>query len=147
MRERESERARERERERERESNRPAAASRQKGVLPSRLIAAVVANSWVRLCLCLACRVCALRKADPDAGPLFVKMLTLSVQLLQSAELAERAVNGVWFAVECTVQGPSAMVGPAAMELGIVELAASQLRKLGTASDLLVRPDRSLCMF
>ena len=74
-------------------------------------------------------------------------MLTLSVQLLQSAELAERAVNGVWLAVEHSVQGPSAMVGPAAMELGIVELAASQLRKLGTASDLLVRPDRSLCLF
>ena len=74
-------------------------------------------------------------------------MLTLSVQLLQSAELAERAVNGVWLAVDHSVQGPPAMVGPAAMELGIVELAASQLRKLGTASDLLVRPDRSLCLF
>jgi hypothetical protein len=84
-----------------------------------------------------------LRKADPDAGPLHVKMLTVSVQLLQSAELPERAVNGVWHAVEHAVSGPPATVGPAALELGVFELAASQLRKLGTAADLVVRPDRS----
>jgi hypothetical protein len=92
--------------------------------------------------LCVACRVGALRKADPDARPLFVKILTLSVQLLQSAELAERAVNGVWLTIEHIFQGPPAL-GPAGLELGVVELAASQLRKLGTAADLLVRPDRS----
>jgi len=95
----------------------------------------------------LACRVCALRRAEPDAGSLFVKILTLSVKLLQSAELAECAVDGVWYAAENGLEGPAAMVGPAAMELGVVELAASQLRKLGTGADLLVRPDRSPRMF
>jgi hypothetical protein len=91
----------------------------------------------------LAYRVGALRNADPDAGPLFVKMMELSVELLQSAELSERAVSGVWMAVGYTLLIPSAVVGPAAMELGVVELAASQLHKLGTAADLLVRPDHS----
>ena len=70
-------------------------------------------------------------------------MLTLSVQLLQSAELMERPVNGVWRTIEISLHGPPAMVGPAALELGVVELAASQLRKLGTGADLLVRPDQS----
>jgi hypothetical protein len=101
-------------------------------------------GSW-GLCVA-ACRVCALRKADPDAGPLFVKMMTLCVQLLQSAELTERAVNGVWATLQYSLQGPPAMVCPAALELGVVELAASQLHKLGTAADLLVRPDHSTHM-
>ena len=91
----------------------------------------------------LANRVGALRNADPDAGPLFVKMMELSVKLLQSAELSERAVSGVWMTVAYTLLVPSAVVRPAAMELGVVELAASQLRKLGTPADLLVRPDYS----
>ena len=74
-------------------------------------------------------------------------MLMLSVQLLQSAELPERAVNGVWRTVDLVFQAAvaecSATVGPVALELGVVELAASQLHKLGTAADLLVRPDSS----
>jgi len=70
-------------------------------------------------------------------------MMKLCVELLQSAELAERAVNGVWMAIEHSVQGPPSAVGPAALELGVVELASSQLRKLGTGTDLLVRPDHS----
>jgi hypothetical protein len=102
----------------------------------------MVADTGVASCLC---RVCALRKRDPDAGPLFVKMLMLSVQLLQSAELPERVVNGVWRTVEHAVQ--TGTVGPAALELGVVELAASQLRKLGTAADLLVRHECSMRMF
>ena len=105
---------------------------------PSRLIAA---DTWARSCMC---RVCALRKADPEAGPLFVKMMGLLVQLLQSSsELTQRAVNGVWEAVKDTLQGPPAVVRTAALELGVVELAASQLRQIGTRADLLVRPDRS----
>jgi hypothetical protein len=95
----------------------------------------------------LAYRVGALRKTNPDAGPLFIKMMELFVQLLQSAELADRAVNAVWLAVAYTLHGSPAMVGPAALELGVVELGASQLRKLGTAADLLVRPDCSTRMF
>ena len=108
----------------------------------------MVADTGVASCLC---RVCALRKRDPEAGPLFVKMLMLSVQLLQSAELPERAVNGVWRTVDLVFQAAvaecSATVGPAALELGVVELAASQLRKLGTAADLLVRHECSMRMF
>ena len=86
-------------------------------------------------------------RRNQEASQLAAERSSLEAEGARAAELVERAVNGVWKTIECTVQGPPAMVGPAAMELGVVELAASQLRKLGTASDLLVRPDHSLCMF
>eukprot|EP01043_Picozoa_sp_COSAG02_P038772 COSAG02_NODE_3014_length_7551_cov_83.019995_6_plen_68_part_00 len=48
-------------------------------------------------------------------------------------------VNGTWLAVEHLVQCSPALTGPAALELGFAELASSQLHKLGTAAEWLVR--------
>ena len=48
-------------------------------------------------------------------------------------------VNGAWLAVDHLVQCTPALTGPAALELGFAELASSQLHKLGTAAEWLVR--------
>ena len=79
------------------------------------------------------------RKTDPTLGPHFVKLLTLCAELLRSAEVPDGMVNGTWLAVEHLVQCSPALTGPAALELGFAELASSQLHKLGTAAEWLVR--------
>ena len=79
------------------------------------------------------------RKADATFGPRCVKLLTLCAELLRSAEVPDGMVNGTWVAVEHLVQCSPALTGPAALELGFAELTSSQLHKLGTAAEWLVR--------
>ena len=59
--------------------------------------------------------------------------------MLRSAEVPDGMVNGTWLAVDHLVQCSPALTGPVALELGFAELASSQLRKLGTAAEWLVR--------
>ena len=79
------------------------------------------------------------RKTDPTLGPHFVKLLTLCAELLWSTEVPDGMTNGTWMAVAHLVECSPALTGPAALELGFAELASSQLHKLGTAADWLVR--------
>ena len=101
-----------------------------------RLVSSVVAAFEP---LCSAHRACGHRSTDATLGPLFVKLLTLCAELLRSTEVPDAMVNGIWQAVEHLVQCAPALTGPAALELGFAELASSQLRKLGTAAEWLVR--------
>ena len=96
------------------------------------LLAMVLTLSSVR-------RACRHRKSDATLGPHFVKLLTFFAELLRSAELPDRLVNGVWKAAENLVQCSPALTRPAALELGFAELASSHLHELGTAAEWLVR--------
>ena len=88
---------------------------------------------------CSAHRARGYRRTDATLGPLFVKLLTLCAELLRSTEVPDGMVNGAWLAVDHLVQCTPALTGPAALELGFAELASSQLQKLGTAAEWLVR--------
>ena len=63
------------------------------------------------------------------------QMLTLLVELLRSGELPELAIGGAWHGVyQCLFGRPG--LGSAAMELGIIDLAAEHLRAIGSAADV-----------
>ena len=63
-----------------------------------------------------------------------LQMLTLLIELLRSGELPELAIDGAWFGVnQCLAMRPG--LGPAAMELGVIELAAEHLRAIGSPAD------------
>ena len=73
------------------------------------------------------------KKMPSDDVPL--QMLTLLVELLRSGELPELAIDGAWFGVnQCLAMRPG--LGPAAMELGVIELAADHCRAIGSAADM-----------
>ena len=62
------------------------------------------------------------------------QMQTLLVELLRSGELPELTIGGAWRGVECCVAGRPGL-GAAAMELGVIELAAEHLRAIGSPAD------------
>ena len=63
------------------------------------------------------------------------QMLTLLVELLRSGELFELAIGGAWSGVNNCLWGRPGL-GAAAMELGVIELAAEHLRAIGSAADM-----------
>ena len=63
------------------------------------------------------------------------QMLTLLVDLLRSGGLPELAIGGAWYGVfQCLSGRPG--LGPAAMELGLIDLAAEHLRAIGSPADV-----------
>ena len=68
------------------------------------------------------------------------QMLTLLTELLRSKELlqtrGELAIGGAWCAVShCLGNRPS--LGPTAISLGLIDLAAGHLREIGSPADML----------
>ena len=63
------------------------------------------------------------------------KMLTLLVELLRSGELPELAIGGAWYGLETCLTGRPGL-GPAAMELGLIDLAAEHCRAIGSPADV-----------
>ena len=63
------------------------------------------------------------------------QMVTLLVELLQSGELPELAIGGAWSGVHNCLMGRPGL-GPMAMELGVIELAAKHLRAIGSPADI-----------
>jgi hypothetical protein len=63
------------------------------------------------------------------------QMLTLLVELLRSGELQGLAIGGAWRSVEGCLTGRPGL-GPAAMELGLIDLAAEHCRTVGSAADM-----------
>ena len=63
------------------------------------------------------------------------QMLTLLVELIRSGELPELLIGGAWKAAESCLMGRPGLA-PAAMELGMIELAAEHLRSIGSAAEV-----------
>ena len=63
------------------------------------------------------------------------QMTTLLVELLQSGELPKLAIGGAWSGLNNCLWGRPGL-GPLAMELGLIELAAEHLRAIGSAADI-----------
>eukprot|EP01043_Picozoa_sp_COSAG02_P000754 COSAG02_NODE_14_length_56855_cov_512.793661_35_plen_399_part_00 len=63
------------------------------------------------------------------------QLLTLSIELLRSRELPELAIEGAWTCVRYGVEGRPG-VASVAMELGLFDLAAEDLRALGSPADV-----------
>jgi hypothetical protein len=74
------------------------------------------------------------KKMPSDAVP--TRMLMLLVELLKSGELPELAIGGAWAALQgCPIARSS--VGLAAVECGMIELAAAHLNAIGSPADWL----------
>eukprot|EP01046_Picozoa_sp_COSAG06_P001050 COSAG06_NODE_31_length_31488_cov_60.882793_35_plen_433_part_00 len=63
------------------------------------------------------------------------QMLKLLVELLRSGELPELAIGGAWMAAWCCLMGRPG-VGPLAMELGLIELAAEHVRAIRSLGEV-----------
>ena len=63
------------------------------------------------------------------------QMLTLLIELLRSGELTELAIGGAWRGIENCLTGCPGL-GPAAMELGVIDLVAEQCRAIGSPADM-----------
>ena len=63
------------------------------------------------------------------------QILTPLVELLRSGELPELAIGAAWRGIENCLTGRLCL-GPAAMELGLIDLAAEHCRAIGSAADM-----------
>ena len=63
------------------------------------------------------------------------QMVTLPVELLRSGELPELAIGGAWRGVDFCLMGRPGL-GPVAMELSLIELAAEHIRAIGSPADI-----------
>ena len=63
------------------------------------------------------------------------QMLTLLVELLRSGELPELAIGGAWRGFEGCLTGRPGLA-PAAMNLGLIDLAAEHCRAIGSPADI-----------
>ena len=64
------------------------------------------------------------------------QMLTLLVELLRSGELPELAISGAWHGASLCLSGRPGL-GPAALDLGVMDLIAEHCRAVGSAADVI----------
>lgn len=67
------------------------------------------------------------------------RMLELTLELLQSSELSDMARMGAWYTLVCCPFHPRPAVARLAVQYGIFDKAAAQMRDLGSPADWIVR--------
>ena len=87
----------------------------------------------------LTCETTALRRKRTAADDTPLRVLSLTLELLQSGDLPELAVGGAWAVAVDLFNRGSSPLGHIALEMDISGLATAHLRAIGCAADWMVR--------